>query len=102
MITKKEFIDLISNHKKWNNKIDEISELLDIPSLFESSWITYTDSLFNQTLEFLFDETAIDDIYWWMYERSENPELKLWDESGEEIPTDTVEDLWNLVKDNQK
>ena len=102
MITKEEFIDLILKQQEWSNRIDEVSEALNVPTLFESDWVEYASVLFDKTLTLLFNENGIDDIYWWMYEKSENPELKMWDESGKEIPTDTVEDLWNLVKDNQK
>ena len=102
MITKEEFIDLILKQQEWSNRIDKISEALNIPTLFESDWVEYAAILFDKTLDFLFNEDGVDDIYWWMYEKSENPELKMWDESGKEIPTDTVEDLWNLVKNNQK
>ena len=102
MITKEEFIDLILKQQEWYNRIDEVSEALNVPTLFESDWVEYASVLFDKTLTLLFNENGIDDIYWWMYEKSENPELKMWDESGKEIPTDTVEDLWNLVKNNQK
>ena len=102
MITKEEFIDLILKQQKWSNRVDEVSEALNVPTLFESDWVEYASILFDKTLVLLFNEDGVDDIYWWMYEKSENPELKMWDESGKEIPTDTVEDLWNLVKDNQK
>ena len=102
MITKEEFIDLILKQQEWSNRVDEVSEALNVPTLFESDWVDYAAVLFDKTLALLFNEDGIDDIYWWMYEKSENPELKMWDESGKEIPTDTVEDLWNLVKNNQK
>ena len=102
MITKEEFIDLILKQQEWSNRVDEVSEALNIPTLFESDWVENASVLFDKTLALLFNEDGIDDIYWWMYEKSENPELKMWDESGKEIPTDTVEDLWNLVKNNQK
>lgn len=102
MITKEEFIDLILKQQEWSNRIDEVSEALDVPTLFESDWVEYTSILFDKTLNLLFNENGVDDINWWMYEKSGNSELKMWDESGKEIPTDTVEDLWNLVKDNQK
>ena len=102
MITKEKFIDLISKQQEWSNRVDEVSEVLNVPTLFESDWVEYASILFDKTLALLFNEDGIDDIYWWMYEKSENPELKMWDESGKEIPTDTVEDLWNLVKNNQK
>lgn len=102
MITKEKFIDLILKQQEWSNRVDEVSEVLNVPTLFESDWVEYASVLFDKTLALLFNENGIDDIYWWMYEKSENPELKMWDESGKEIPTDTVEDLWNLVKNNQK
>lgn len=102
MITKEKFIDLILKQQEWSNRVDEVSEVLNVPTLFESDWVEYASILFDKTLALLFNEDGIDDIYWWMYEKSENPELKMWDESGKEIPTDTVEDLWNLVKNNQK
>ena len=102
MITKEEFIDLILKQQKWCNRSDEVSEALNVATLFECDWVEYASVLFDKTLTLLFNEDGIDDIYWWMYEKSENPELKMWDESGKEIPTDTVEDLWNLVKNNQK
>lgn len=102
MITKEKFIDLILKQQEWSNRVDEVSEVLNVPTLFESDWVEYASVLFDKTLALLFNEDGIDDIYWWMYEKSENPELKMWDESGKEIPTDTVEDLWNLVKNNQK
>lgn len=102
MITKEKFIDFILKQQEWSNRVDEVSEVLNVPTLFESDWVEYASVLFDKTLALLFNEDGIDDIYWWMYEKSENPELKMWDESGKEIPTDTVEDLWNLVKNNQK
>lgn len=102
MITKEKFIDLILKQQEWSNRVDEVSEALNVPTLFESDWVEYASVLFDKTLALLFNEDGIDDIYWWMYEKSENPELKMWDESGKEIPIDTVEDLWNLVKNNQK
>lgn len=102
MITKEEFIDLILKQQKWSDRVDKVSEALNVPTLFESDWVEYASILFDKTLKLLFNGDGIDDIYWWMYEKSGNPEFKMWDESGKEIPTDTVEDLWNLVKGNQK
>ena len=102
MITKEEFIDLILKQQEWSNRIDKISEALNIPTLLESDWVEYASVLFEKTLDLLFNEDGVDDIDGCMYEKSRNRELKIRDENGKEIPTDTVEDLWNLVKDNQK
>lgn len=102
MITKEEFIDLISKQQEWSNRIDEVSEVLNTPTLFECDWVEYAATLFDKTLDLLFDTEGTDNINWWMYEKSEDPGPKMWDRNGKEIPTDTIEDLWNLVKDNRK
>ena len=102
MITKEEFIDLISKQQKWSNRVDEVSKALDVPTLFESDWVKYAASLFDKTIDFLFNKEGADDIDWWLYEKSGNPELKMFDTDGSEIPTDTIDDLWEIVKDNCK
>lgn len=98
MITKEEFISLISNHQKWSNKIDKVSNILDIPTLFECDWIDYAARLFDDTLSFLFTEAGVDDINWWLYEKRGRSDMKMWDKEGNEIPTETVDDLWEIVK----
>ena len=47
MITKDEFIDLISAHKKWDKKIDEVCSILGT-DLFEAAWIEYGYALFDK------------------------------------------------------
>lgn len=101
MISKEEFIDLISNHIKWDNKLDEVEKILGIMPL-EIDWIEYSAILFDKILYFLFDKETVDIITWWMWEKSENPKLKMFDENGEEIPIGTIDDLWNVIKDNRK
>ena len=50
MITKEEFIDLILKQQEWSNRIDEVSEALSVPTLFESDWVEYASILFEKTL----------------------------------------------------
>lgn len=102
MITKEEFIDLISKQQKWSNRIDEVSEVLRVPTLFECDWVEYTSVLFDKTIKLLFNRDGVEDISWWLYEKAGNYDFKMWDEDGKEIPTDTINDLWELVKDNQR
>ena len=102
MITKDEFIDLILKQQEWSNRVDEVSEALNVPTLFESDWVEYAARLFDKTINFLFTEEGADDINWWLYEKSGNPELKMWDADENEIPTDTIDDLWEIVKDSRK
>ena len=101
MINKEEFIDLILKQQAWFNRVDEVSEALNIPTLYESDWVEYTTILFEKTINFLFNEDGVDDIDWWIYEKSGNPNFKMWDADKNEIPTETIDDLWNIVKNNR-
>lgn len=101
MITKDEFITLIDDYQKWSEQIDKASEVLGISTLFESNLIDYTSRLFDKTINILFDKNGTDDIYWWLYEKSGSPDLKMWDKEGNEIPSETIDDLWEIVKDSQ-
>lgn len=101
MITKNEFISLISDHVKWNKKIDEVCSILGT-DLFEAAWIEYGYDLFDKLLSLEFNQYAVDDINWWLWEKNGDPEMKMWDKDDNEIPTETIEDLWEIVKDNRK
>lgn len=109
MITKEEFIELINNHKEWCESVDKVEEVLNntFPgincNIHELDWIDYGGILFDNTLKLLFTDEGVDDIIWWLFERPMFPPgPRMWDENGEEIPTETIEDLWNIVKDNRK
>lgn len=101
MISKEEFIALINEHKKWDDRITQVCDVLKI-NLFDLDWLEYSSLLFEKTISFLFKEEAQDDIFWWLWEKAGRPEMKMWDADDKEIPTETVEDLWELVKDNRK
>lgn len=101
MITKEEFIDLISGHKKWDKRLDDVENVLHFMPL-EVDWIEYGSILFDKTLSFIFNEEGIEDILWWLWEKNGRSDMKMWDASGKEIPTETIEDLWEIVKDNRK
>ena len=77
MITKEQFIKLITDHRKHNDRLDEVIGLL-------------------------FQEEGVDDINWWLYEKCGRPDYKMWDKDGNEIPTETLDDLWEIVKDYRK
>lgn len=65
-----------------------------VASLAESIW------------SIVFDEDGVDWINWWIYERPalfEGDEVnKAYNEDGSEIPTETVDDLWNIVEKFRK
>lgn len=100
MITKEEFIRLISDYQRWNNRMEEIGKVFDCINIFETDWAEYTNELFDFVLKKLFDTNGVDDIYWWIFEKSNN-KLKMWNAEGSEIPTETIEDIWEVVKDHK-
>ena len=53
MISKEEFIELIREHKKWEEKIYQICDILKI-DILDSDWITYCSILFEKTINLLF------------------------------------------------
>ena len=101
MVTKEEFIKLISAYKHYQHRVDQVCDALDC-DLFQADWMEYTGELWDFTLSKLFTEEAVDNINWWLFEKCERPDYKMWDKDGNEIPTETLDDLWEIVKDFRK
>lgn len=102
MITKEEFVKLINGYNAWFNKIDEVEEVTGLRCIIEGDcWMAFADKLFNMTIRILFNEEGVDNIEWWLFEKAGREEMKMWLDD-KEIPTETVEDLWEIVKDSRK
>lgn len=99
MITKEQFIKLISDKQAQNKRLETLASVFS-SNVLDCDLIEYENLLFETMLKFLFKSEAVDDIYWWLYEKS--PDLKILDKDGKEMPTETIEDLWNIVKDYRK
>jgi hypothetical protein len=104
MITKEQFTKVIEDTLKLNKEYDKWDDfginLLELP-------IGDTiDDLAKSIWDITFDEDGVDWINWWIYER---PALfegdvvnKAYNEDGSEIPTETIDDLWNIVEKFRK
>lgn len=101
MITKEQFIKLITDRRKHNDRLDEVEDVLGF-AIYGCDWVEYGNILFDEVLGLLFQEEGVDDINWWLYEKCERPDYKMWDKDGNEIPTETLYDLWEIVKDYRK
>lgn len=101
MITKEQFIKLITDHRKHNDRLDEVEDVLGL-AIYDCDWVEYGNILFDEVLGLLFQEEGVDDINWWLYEKCGRPDYKMWDKDGKEIPTETLDDLWEIVKDYRK
>lgn len=95
-IEKEEFIKLLMEHDDQEDRIDTLSSLgLDV---FDSPLIEYGNMMFERLIKAYFTEEGVEWIFWWLYEKDGDPEMKAWDENHNEIPMETMEDLWNYVE----
>lgn len=101
MVTKEQFIKLITDNRKHNDRLDEVEDVLGL-AIYDCDWVEYGNILFDEVLGLLFQEEAVDDINWWLYEKDGRLDYKMWDKDGNEIPTETLDDLWEIVKDFRK
>jgi hypothetical protein len=98
-MTKELFTKMILEIQNFGNIVDRMCDVLGT-NFFESPLAEVGWNLINMLINNNFDEEGQDWINWWLYEKDGNPELKAWDENDNEIPTETIDDLWNLVKDH--
>lgn len=104
MITKEQFTKVIEDTLKLNKEYDRWDDfginLWELP--IGDIVADFAESIWDIT----FDEDGVDWINWWIYERPalfEGDEVnKAYNEDGSEIPTETVDDLWNIVKKFRK
>ena len=86
MITKEQFTELINTVLSFNKELDR--------------WDDFGIDLFN------FDDEGIDWINWWLYEKPAlfkgEADNQAYDENNKVIPTDTIDDLWNIVEKYRK
>ena len=98
-MTKELFTKMILEIQNFGNIVDRMCDVLGT-NFFESPLAEVGWDLINTLINSHFDEEGQDWINWRLYEKDGNPELKAWDENDNEIPTETIDDLWNLVKDH--
>lgn len=101
MITKEEFVKLVTDHQKWDDRMEEVCSIMNC-GLIDADWIEYTSMLFDNNLKLLFLPEAVDTILWWMYEITDRSVPNMWDKDHNVIPMETIDDLWDYVKDLQR
>lgn len=103
MITKEQFIKVINLARDYENEVDKWNDFGI--QIYEMPIYEIHGQLFDTLIDSLFTEDGVDWISWWLYERISiitGESLPAYNEDGSIIPTDTVEDLWNIVKDYRK
>ena len=87
-------------HDDQGKRLDKLSDA-GLP-VWEMDIIEYGNLLFDKVINFYFTQEGEEWIFWWLYEKNGNSEIKAWDEDHNEIPTETIEDLWKCVKQYRK
>lgn len=99
-ITKEEFLELLKMREAQSERLDKLSDA-GFP-IWDTDVIEYGNLMFDKVIEVYFTQEGEDWIFWWLYEKNGNPEMKAWDEDNDEIPMETIEDLWRFVKQYRK
>ena len=99
LVKKEAFIRFIENYKYSNDRtlILKSGHQIDFVN-FEEPFVQSIEAL----LEASFNKNQIQIIHWWLYEKwntGDESVLQLNNvETGEELPSDTPEELWDLVQ----
>ena len=99
LVKKEAFIRFIENYKFSNDRtlMLKMEQAVDFVS-YEEPFVQAIEAL----LELHFNKNQTQIIHWWLYEKwntGDESVLQLNNtETGEELPSDTPEELWNLIQ----
>ena len=99
LIKKEAFTRFIQNYKYANDRalMLKMEHAIDFVN-FEEPFVQSIEAL----LELYFNKNQLQILHWWLYDKwntGDESVLQLNDtETGEEIPSDTPEELWTLIQ----
>lgn len=96
MIDKQEFEKLIQEYYEQDKRIDKIEEIF-IGSC-EDPIFDWGFRMFEKLIDVYFDKIGSDWISYYLYE---NPEKRYYQDNVE-MPLETLDDLWELIKFHRK
>ena len=99
LIKKETFCRFIDNYKYANDRVILLKQDFQVDFVnFEEPFVQAIEAL----VKLHFNKNQVSLIEWWLYEKwniTGDDILQLEDqETGEAIPTDTADDLWNLLQ----
>lgn len=100
MISKEKFKELIQSYLEQNARVDSLCTVF--PNSFGDPIIDWGFKMFDELVSMYFNGEGVEWVSWWLYEKNGNPEIKAWDDDHDEIPMETVEDLWKYIKQYRK
>lgn len=93
-MTKEQFVELIKSYEEQEERID-ILDKVGI-TIWESPLIEFGYKMFEKYLISVFGQEHTDTIYWWLLEKRQHPDFKMYQDE-KEIPMETIDDLWNYI-----
>lgn len=92
---KSNFISAIHDFLEFRENVANISNAFKL-DFTDSNLYLYSEKLFYNYMLSNFSSEDVDTILWWCCDKQSNPKLK-YIVDGKIIPSDTIEDLWNIV-----
>lgn len=92
---KERFINFINKYIKMTDNIDKFNSLTH-SYIYETNDWNFVSEMFYEILSENFTKEQIEDIDWWLYDRRNHPDL-IYKIDDKIIPSETVEDLWNII-----
>lgn len=99
-ISKEEFFKILDEQKAQSERIYKLNDA-GLP-IWDSDLVEYGSIMFERVIKAYFTNEGTDWVFWWLYEKAGDPEMKAWDEDHDEIPMETREDLWKYIKQYRK
>lgn len=96
MIGKEEFIEFMQSYQEQSERVDKLNELFH--DSFGDPIIYWGFKMFANLVNCYFTKEGVDWIDYYLYE---NPEKRYYQDDVE-IPLETLNDLWKVVKDYRK
>lgn len=93
MIGKEELKNLIQSYYKQDDRVNKLCEIFT--DAFDNPILNWGIQMFEAVIEAYFNDKGCDWIFYYLYE---NPEKCYYDESNKRIPLETIDDLWELIK----
>lgn len=100
MMNKEKFICFYTSLTKFLKESNSLAKNNVLNSEYILNYSGYGWEAVEKALSLSFNQDQIDWIYWWFFEKPHiKTNAKAFDAKGNTIPTETIDDLWNLIKD---
>ena len=85
-ISKEEFFKILDAQKAQNERVDKITDAGI--SIWDSDLVEYGNLMFERVIDAYFTKDGVDWIFWWLYEKAGNPEIRYRDYAETSVSSD--------------